>query len=50
MNFVEIALVTHTSMKLVYLYGFLITYFHHNQDLSPKQGSEMHKWENNNRF
>ena len=49
-NFGEIALVTHTSMKLVYSYVFLITYFHHNQDLSPKQGSEMHKGENNNRF
>ena len=46
----QIALVTHTSMKLVYTYVFLITYFHHNQDLSPKQGSEMHKGENNDCF
>ena len=49
-NFGYIALVTHTSMKLVYSYVFLITYFHHNQDLSPKQGSEMHKGKNDNRF
>ena len=49
-TFWEIALVTNTSMKLVYSYVFLITYFHHNQDLSPKQGSEMHKGENNNCF
>ena len=49
-NFGEIALVTNTSSKLVYSYVFLITYFHHNQDLSPKHGSEMHKVENNNHF
>ena len=29
-DFVEIALVTHTSMKLVNLYVFLITYFYLN--------------------
>ena len=49
-NVGEIALVTHTYMKLVYFYVFLITYFHHNQDISPKQGSEMHEVENNNCF
>ena len=41
-NFVEIALLTQASMKLVNLYVFHITYFHHNQDVSPKQGSETH--------
>ena len=42
-NFVEIALVSNTSMKLVYSYVFLITYFHHNHYLSPNQSSETHK-------
>ena len=39
-------------MKLVNLCVFLITYhfFHHNQDLSPKQCSEINEGENNNCF
>ena len=42
-NYVEISLVTHNSMKLVNMYVFLNTLFYYNHYISPKQGSEMYK-------